>query len=113
MKIPTTRQVWTSVGALAVIGGLIGAGWVLDEHWTPREIHEFTIDQVYADMGQFQKDLRVQRAQDNIIYWQRIELQMQDACDRYPNDRNLRRKYERAKRERQEAERRLRELGAR
>ena len=110
MNTPSSKQIWSVVGALVVVGGIIAGGWALDEHFTPREVHNLTKDQIYADMNQFQKDLRVQRAQDNVIYWQRIELQIQDACDRYPNDKNLQRKFERARYERQKAEQVLKEL---
>jgi hypothetical protein len=108
--VPSGKTIWSVVGALIVVGGLIAGGWALDEHFTPREVHNLTKDQIYADMSQFRKDLAVQRAQDNVIYWQRIELQIQDACDRYPNDKALQRKLQRAQYERRKAEQALWEL---
>lgn len=110
MNKPTGKQIGGLIAAIVVAGGLVTAGWTLDEHWTTRKLHEITKKQIYADMSQFQRDLRVQRAMDSVNYWLRIELEMQNACDRYPNDINLKRKYERAKLEREKAERYLREV---
>jgi hypothetical protein len=107
MNLPSAKQIWSVVGAFVVISGIIAGGWALEDHFTPREIHKVTTDQIYADMSQFQKDLAVQRAMDAVMYWRRVEWELQNACDRYPNDRNLRMKLQRAREERQRAERML------
>ena len=110
MSLKKSTIIWSVVCGVSVIGALIAGVWSADQHWTPREIHKITTDQIYADMSQFQKDLAEQRARDAVTYWTRIEWELQNACDRHPNDQNLQRKLQRARSERQKAEQYLREV---
>jgi hypothetical protein len=110
MSKPTFKQVvWGTIGVVVVLLSLFGSIWAIDDHYTPREIHELTIADVYQSIRNLQLNNTLQREQDNVIYWQRIELQLENACDSHPNDAALRRKYNRARHERQQAEQRLRE----
>jgi len=111
MNKPSVKQVaWSAVIGLGTILALVASIWGIDERYVPREIHKFEIAEVYETMNQVQQTNLIYRAQQDVQYWLRIELQLETLCDQNPNNQSLRRKYNRAVEERKRAEERLRKL---
>lgn len=105
------RQVaWTAVVGIGTVLGLFASIWGFDERYVPREIHKIEIAEVYETMNQIQQTDHIGRAQQDVQYWLRMELQLESMCDTYPSNLPLKRKYKRALEERKKAEERLRKL---
>jgi hypothetical protein len=121
IKKPSLRQVvWTAIIGFGSILGVVVAIWGWDYRYVQKvphaeldaksgEILELKFKEVHATMKQIQQTDIVKDARGEVQFWLRQEVLLESACDDAPSNTGLRRKYKRAKRERQKAEQRLRD----
>ena len=102
-----TNNFKTAIASLVVLFGILGGVWAMEEHYTPRDFHELCMTQVQRQMADFQKTNQIQRAQDQVFYWMRIETQIREEIARQPNDSNLYRKLNEVSRQREAAQNQL------
>lgn len=111
MDKPTIKQVvWGTVASVGTVLAVFTSIWAIDGRYVQREIHKLEIAEVYETMNQIQQTDHIGRAQQDVQYWLRMELQLEMMCDAYPTNQPIKRKYQRAVEERKKAEERLRKL---
>ncbi len=95
---------------VATVLGVLGGVWAMEEHYVPRDYHQLCMQTMTQQMQDFQKTNQIQRAQDQVFYWMRIETQLREDLARNPSNISIQQKVSEARRLRCDAEQRLNDL---
>jgi len=90
--------------------GILGGVWAMEEHYVPRDYYLLSMDQVQMQMKSFQKTNLIQRAQDQVFYWIRLESQLKVELSKDPNNQYLIRELNEACLQKRNAQQRLNDL---
>jgi hypothetical protein len=93
-----------------VVASLFGAVWGLDKQFVPREVHELDMAAMSEQIIQMQKNTAIQRAEDEVFYWQRKEVELVRDCAAEPWNLEKKNELNEVKRLKEKAEDRLRKL---
>lgn len=96
--------------AVGSVIGVLGAAWGLDKHWLPREIYKLDVAMQQKTMQQIQQSSELSNALNWLQYWQREERDARHLWEKDPNNPNRREDYEEAKKNRLDAEKRLKKV---
>ena len=121
MSLNIKQYIWKVLIGLGSLLAVISAVWGFEKHFVTRELHSICIEDVHKEhklwladvttaVKQIQIDSRLQRAYDEVYFWQRIIIEMTQACSNNPQDMSLKKKLEGAENNLKNAEERLREL---
>jgi hypothetical protein len=105
---------------ISVAGAILGVvgGWIaLDSHYVTQAFHDLCEIRTYEKIEDtekmvagLQKEIAIQRAQDQLYFWIRVEMELYKAHKDHPQDAALQQKYLNAVQERQKAEQELKRL---
>lgn len=101
-----TKTLAVAAAVLAIIGGV----WAADLHWVPRETHQLDLAAMSKAVQGIVDSNQIQRTQDEVFFWMRMEMSARERLARNPNDQAARRQMNEAIEKRCQAEKRLREL---
>lgn len=105
------KKVICGVSALlAMLATLLGFTWAMDDHWTPREIHELFASSVYNQFQELNKRNEIRDAQRDVQYWLKMEMFWRVEVSKDPNNAYKCQQLDNAVRQRAEAEKRQRKL---
>lgn len=103
-------MVWKVVIGMGTVLGVIGGFYALDSNYVRMNYHEVCFAQVKQDLSAIQKQTAIQRTYDEVFFWQRMEVELTLQKAKYPNDTNLDRKLEEVRKNKEESEKRLKDM---
>lgn len=109
------------IAGLLTLFAVVGGFFAIDSHYVTQayfavcdtRTKEKLVDiQEDIDMkiAGVQKEISIQRAQDEVFFWLKVEMELYKAHTDHPEDKLLQNKYLKAVQKRQEAEKKLKEL---
>ena len=98
-----------AIAGTAVALGIIGGVWAADSHFVPRETHRLEMAAMSKAIQSIVKSSQIQRTQDEVYFWLRMEMSYRERMAASPNDATLKQLQE-AEDKRKDAERRLKEM---
>jgi hypothetical protein len=101
---------WKAFLAVGSVIGVLGAAWGLDKHWLPREIYSVEVAMQKKTMQQIQQSSELSNALNWLQYWQREERDARKIYQSQPSNLGLKVDYEEAKKNRLDAEKRLKKV---
>ena len=99
-----------SVLAVGSVIGVLGSAWGLDKHWLPREVYKLEYAMQQKTMQQIQQSSELSNALNWLQYWQREERDARKIWKVNPGNPDLREDYDDAKKNRLDAEKRLKKI---
>ena len=90
--------------------GLIGGVWAMDAHFLPREVHNLEMAAMSKAIQSIVKNSQIQRLQDEVYFWLRLEMQSREQAAKTPEDIVLINKLKDIIYKRVDAEQRLKAL---
>ena len=90
--------------------GLVGGVWAMDTHFLPREVHKLEMAAMSKAIQGIMDNNRIQRTQDEVFFWMRIEMTEREQLAKNPNDDLIRLRLDEAVQKKTIAEQRLKEL---
>ena len=89
---------------------LLGGAWGLDTHFLPREVYSLQMAMQQKTMQQIQQSSELSNALNWLQYWQREERDVRKQWQQRPQSIDLKEDYEEAKKNRMDAEKRLKKV---
>lgn len=106
-KLTFLSKALLSVGSII---GVLGSAWGLDTHFLPREVYSLQMAMQQKTMQQIQQSSELSNALNWLQYWQREERDARKQWQQRPQSIDLREDYEEAKKNRMDAEKRLKKV---
>jgi hypothetical protein len=106
------------IAGIVVVAGAVGTLVGATEYFVNYKYHDVSLKQldtarelklagVAETVQQMQRDMAVQRAEDAVMFYLKMEMEVRDSLNRHPEDRMLKNKLDAIIKKREAAERKL------
>ena len=102
--------IWKVVIGIGVVLGVFGGFYKIDSVYVRSEYHALCMAETKQNLSEVQKQISVQRAYDEVFFWQRTEVELMKASAAHPNDKALKAQLEEVQKNKKEADDRLRKV---